>query len=54
MVRAALPAFDLVVTAKPEAATAANALLREDLQRLWQRVVALKAVGPTGTMRGAP
>lgn len=52
-IRTALPAFDLVVSAKPEAATAASSQLREDLQRLWQRVAALKAVEPGGTMRGA-
>ncbi len=51
--RSALPPLDLVLAAKPEAATAAGSLLRADLQQLWQRVAALKARGPTGTMRGA-
>ncbi len=51
--RASLPALNIVVSAKPEAVTAASSDLQQDLSKLWQRVAALKAPAHSGTMRGA-
>ena len=39
-----LPSFDVMVVARGSAATQDNAVLRADLQRLWQR---LSALGPS-------
>lgn len=49
---ATLPPVDLVVTAKPGAATARRAALRADLERLFDRVAALKPTPPAGTIAG--
>lgn len=52
LVRASLPAHDIVLVARPSAAGQTNAVLRADLARLWQRLAALKGEAGTGTMRG--
>ena len=52
--RHALPGGDCVLVARPEAARATAAELRADLERLWQRVRALKPTDAAGTMRDAP
>lgn len=41
-----LPSFDVMVVARGSAATQDNAVLRTDLQRLWQR---LSALGPSAS-----
>jgi ribonuclease P protein component len=51
--RATLPPGDYVVQAKPEAATADNAKLREALLKLLARASTLKPEGATGTMPSA-
>lgn len=51
--RTALPALDIVITAKPEAVTVTADALRQDLATLWQRIAALKPPEHSGTMRGA-
>lgn len=38
-----LPSFDVMVVARGSAATQENAVLRADLERLWQRLAALAA-----------
>ena len=50
-VRADLPACDLLLIARPSAVAAPNAELRADLERLWQRIAALKVEAAAGTMR---
>ncbi|MBN8481684.1 MAG: ribonuclease P protein component [Xanthomonadales bacterium] len=50
--RAALGPFDIVLIAHPSAAAQTNAVLRADLARLWQKLAALKAPAPAGTMPG--
>ena len=50
--RAELPAFDVMVVARSSAAIQDNAALRADLDRLWQRLVALKPLPPAGTITG--
>lgn len=52
-VRSTLPALDIVVGAKADAALAPSAALRQDLQQLWLRLAGLKAKDADGTMRGA-
>jgi ribonuclease P protein component len=51
--RAQLPPGDYVVQAKPEAASADNAKLREGLLKLLARASTLKPQVPTGTMPAA-
>ena len=51
-VRADLPAYDILLIARSSAVGQANADLRADLARLWQKLAALKAGAGTGTMRG--
>lgn len=48
--RARLPALDLLVIARSEAAAADNAILRAELDRLWPRLRSLKPPVPTGTI----
>jgi ribonuclease P protein component len=48
------PAGDCVLVALRPAAAASGSELRDDLQRLWQRLPALKPPPPAGTMRDAP
>jgi len=52
LVRASLPAHDILLVARPSAVQQTNAILRADLARLWQRLAALKGEAGTGTMRG--
>jgi ribonuclease P protein component len=52
MTASELPAFDLVVTAKPGAAAVSRRDLRVDLAKLFRRVAALKPTGPAGTIAG--
>jgi ribonuclease P protein component len=52
--RATLPAADCVLVAKRDAATAASAELRAELEQLWRRARALKLEHAAGTMRDAP
>lgn len=47
---AGLPRGDIVLVARPEAAKADNAAIREDLQRLFAKLVSLKPTAATGTM----
>jgi ribonuclease P protein component len=49
-IAASLPICDIVVTAKPGAASATRADLRCDLDRLFRRVTALKPAAATGTI----
>ena len=49
--RQRLPALDLVILAKREAATADNPTLRSDLASLWRRLPSLLRAGAAGTMR---
>ena len=49
-IAASLPVCDLVVTAKPGAASATRAELRGDLDRLFRRVAALKPAVAPGTI----
>lgn len=51
-VHAELPTVDLLVIARGSAAASANHLLREDLQRAWSRLRALKQVPAPGTIGG--
>ena len=51
-VRGTLAAWDILVIARPSAATQENASLRADVARLWQKLAALKAAAPVGTMPG--
>lgn len=46
-----LPAVDIVLIPRATADQQDNASLRAELERLWQRIAALNAVGPAGTMR---
>jgi ribonuclease P protein component len=48
-----LPAVDIVLVARPEAAGATTEQLRTDLESLWRKSRALKPVGVAGTMRDA-
>jgi ribonuclease P protein component len=48
--RARLPAFDLLLIARQQAATAAGALLRADLDAAWSRLKPLKQGGAPGTI----
>ena len=50
--RCELPAFDVMVVARSSAATQENAALRADLDRLWQRLAALKPPLAAGTIAG--
>jgi ribonuclease P protein component len=50
-VRADLPAVDLVLLARPEAASASPAELAADLVTLWRRLPTLKPPTREGTMR---
>lgn len=50
-VRAALPAVDILLIARTSADLEANASLRCELERLWQRIVTLNAAEAAGTMR---
>lgn len=47
---AALPAGDIVLVARPEAARADNSAIREDLERLFAKLGALKRTAAPGTM----
>lgn len=49
-----LPAGDAVLVARPEAARASSADLRDDLDRLWQRLRSLPGSHAQGTMRQRP
>lgn len=49
--RAALPAVELVLLAKREAAAAPSADVSADLVALWRRIAALKPLPQEGTMR---
>lgn len=48
----ALPSFDVMVVARGSAANQDNAVLRADLDRLWQRLSALKPQPSAGTIAG--
>ena len=48
-----LPALDLVLVARPDAAKASATALRADLAQLWQRLRALPPPSPQGTMPAA-
>ncbi|HEX7324802.1 MAG TPA: ribonuclease P protein component [Rhodanobacteraceae bacterium] len=48
--RVRLPALDLLVIAQTAAATTENADLRDDLERAWRRVQALKPPAAPGTI----
>lgn len=50
-VRATLPAVDIVLIARSSADLEANAGLRAELARLWQRIATLNATEAAGTMR---
>lgn len=52
--RGGLPALDLILLARHEAAGATNAALFADLAALWRRLAALKAPDREGTMRADP
>jgi len=54
LARASMPAYDLVLLARPEARAATPDELRSDLALLWRRVAALKRPEPRGTMRADP
>lgn len=45
-----LPHGDIVLVARPEAAKADNAAIRDDLQRLFAKLVSLKPTAAPGTM----
>lgn len=47
---AGLPTGDIVLVARPEAAKADNAAIREDLQRLFAKLLSLKPTAAPGTM----
>jgi len=49
--RRQLPRLDLLLVARSSAAEQTNAALRDDLQILWQKLVALKESDAPGTMR---
>lgn len=51
---AILPDGDAVLVARPEAARVSSADLREDLNRLWQRLSSLPGSHAQGTMRQRP
>jgi ribonuclease P protein component len=51
-VRAELPSLDILLIARTSAVQAPNAELRDDLSRLWKKLLTLKAEAGTGTMRG--
>jgi len=48
--RARLPAFDLLLIARQQAATAGGAVLRADLDAAWSRLKPLKQGGAPGTI----
>lgn len=48
--RVRLPALDVLVIAQTAAATTENAGLRDDLERAWRRVQALKPPAAPGTI----
>ena len=50
--RVELPALDVMVVARGSAASQDNATLRADLDRLWQRLAALKPSPSAGTIAG--
>lgn len=50
--RTVLPGADILIIARPSAATADNATLNAELVRFWRRVEALKRAPPDGTMSG--
>jgi ribonuclease P protein component len=50
-VRASLPCVDILLIARASADAQTNAILRADLEALWQRLVTLNGSEPTGTMR---
>ncbi|MBS0381266.1 MAG: ribonuclease P protein component [Proteobacteria bacterium] len=50
--RARLPAVDVLVIARPSAATAEAAALRGDLDGAWRKLQALKPVSAPGTIGG--
>ena len=52
-VRAQLPAGDYVLLARPEAAKAANPLIRAELAQLFERARTLKPPATPGTMPGS-
>jgi ribonuclease P protein component len=51
-VRGDLPSIDILLIARSSAVQQTNAVLRDDLARLWQKFAALKAAAVTGTMHG--
>lgn len=50
--RLQLPCLDVMVVARGSAALQDNAVLRADLERLWQRLAALKPLPVAGTIAG--
>lgn len=50
--RLQLPHFDVMVVARGSAASQDNAVLRADLERLWQRLAALKPIPAACTIAG--
>lgn len=50
-IRAGLPAVDILLIARGSADLEANAGLRAELERLWQRIATLNAIELAGTMR---
>lgn len=50
--RESLPALDVLVVARTSAASADNTALRDDLERAWQKLKALKQAPAPGTIVG--
>lgn len=50
--RGELPPFDVMVVARSSAVSQDNAALRADLDRLWERLLALKPSPAVGTIAG--
>lgn len=51
-VRGDLPSVDILLIARSSAVQQTNAMLREDLAKLWQKLAALKPAARIGTMHG--
>jgi ribonuclease P protein component len=49
--RATLPCVDVLLIARTQAAGQINAILRDDLETIWNKLAALKQSGSPGTMR---
>jgi len=50
--REALPSIDVLVIARPSAATAANPILHDDLEHAWRKLKTLKQAPAPGTIGG--